>query len=799
MTGNVRYALRRAARQRGLSLTLVAALALGLGGATAILALANRVLVNPLGLPQPERVVHIYAGPDPQTAASFARLPAFAAVAAYRTGMLAVTAGTNQGHLGVAAITAGFFGAAGVAPDRGREFSPKEMQAGDQVAIISGDLAAAGFHGYPLGHSVVLGGSRFAVIGVMPAGFGFPAGMSVWVPFRSAQRHLVLLNGPLDGELIARLRPGVGVQSADAQVKTEMRRQVAALEAAHPETKFGMSSAYTSSLVGNWSRQSRPTVLLLLAAAGLLWLVACFDFGGVLLARALGGQRDMATRRALGAPRWRLALSWLVEALVVVAPASLAAAGVAAGLMAALRRGAPNTMLGLSLLHPHWSDWGVLAALAALTVIVTAMPPALSMLRLRPPPEMLQSAFLGKTRASVLWPVLVVAELTLALTLSAGAALLLASYSGLTRTNLGLNPAGIATVSYTPAPALLTALNRERTAPPAERAVLATVLAGRAQALHSQVLAAARLAAGPGVALVENPPFSPMAAGGAYFVPALGEFDHGVGLEPNVIMGPYFRVLGLPLLRGRYFGAADAGSPVRVAILSRAAAHALWGGADPVGRHLYENGVSLTVVGEVGDIRVGGATDDGTWKGQIYLAQPPSGPALVMTAVTRGDGAALAAAVGAVNGIEVLGVSTLDRAASQVLVPERFSALVLAMFSGLALLLIALGVLALLTHWVAAQHRDIAVRLTLGAAPAAMARRVMTRLAMMLAAAVGLGLMLSPVEKSLLAHLLYGVSPLDAGLWTAAVAAVCAAALAAAAVPALRATRVAPADTLRCE
>ncbi|MGH9487591.1 MAG: ABC transporter permease [Terriglobales bacterium] len=803
MTAGLSFAIRRAGRQKGLSVALIAALALGLGGATAILALANRVLVNPIGLPQPQRVVHIYAGRDPATVAAYAPLPAFAAVAGYGTGALTLAAGGLRGREYVAAVTRGFFGVAGTVPRAGRQFSAGELDSGDRVAIISSGLAGGGFHGAAVGRALSLGGVRFTIIGVMPAGFEFPAGTSVWIPYNAGQKYLALQNGAVYGGLIGRLRRGVSLQQASAQVEAEMQRQIAALEAAHPGQKFGISSVFAVSVVKNWAQRSRTTVDLLLAAAGVLWLVACFAVGGVLVARSLADQKEMATRLALGARRRRLAAQWIWEVLVLIVPAALAAAGVAAALMAALRRGAPAGMLGLDLLHPRGEDWGALAGLSLVALIVTAVPPALSTLRLRPPAEMLQSAFYGKVRASVLWPVLVVAELTLALVLTASATLLLASYGKLTRVNLGFNPAGVSTVTYTALPAMLPLLRKARAAGGAGREALLQAAVARGVRVEQSARRAADKAARGPVAASSNPPLLSESAG-LFMWATPGPPGRSAEAVFSNISGDYFSLLGIPLLRGRSFTVSAAQGAPPVIIVSRAVAQALWGSANPIGRRMRVGNETRprTVIGEAADVLPDGPGQEPFGTGQIYMpSQQPYNhqPSQQMTLLARAPAGLIAARLAPVSGVEVLDSTTLTAAAAKALAPQRFSALVLAMFSGLALLLVALGVLGLLAHWVDARRHEIAVRLALGASPQAMARTVLARMALLLAAAAGLALMLSPMEKALLGSVLYGISPLDLGLWATAVACVCFVSLAAGAIPALRAARIATAEILRHE
>lgn len=799
---SLRYAVRRAQRQRGLNVLVALAMALGLGSATAGLALANRALVNPFGLPRPRQLMAIADDGSPPGAAAYSRLPAFVAACGFTTGGLPVTAGLSRGQQYVAAVTAGFFRVTGIEPRHGRRFSGKELRAGERAAVISHDLAVGGYGGAAVGRRITLGGELFTVIGVMPAGFGFPGGTAVWIPARAATSHLVLMDGPAAagygaGRLIARLRAGVSIAAASAQVRAQQRREAAVWDAEHPRgPRMGVSDVTLRPLLQSWTHGERGTVNLLLAATGLLFLISCFVMSGVLLARALSSQKEMATRLALGAQRAQLARQWLADALVVVAPAAVIGAGVAAALMAALRGWAPATMPGLDLLYPGWRDAAALLALAAVALVLTALPPALSTLRLRPPGEMLQSAFFGRVRASRLWPVLVTLELAVALALTTSAALLLASFGRLTHVDLGFSPAGVQSLTFTSAPGLVPLLNRDRS----EAAV-------RAGAINRAVLAAAQRVPGAEVALASNPPLTRYSTGGMFVLPLPGSVRHEAGAEPNEVSGSYFQLLEIPLLRGRTFAATDGTGAPLVAIVSQRLAHRFWGDQNPIGRRIAFDGDTAhprRVVGEVGEVLAGGPVDLEGWAGQIYLplAQPYRSRPVATLLARTGKGAAaegLAAALQTVPGVEVLGSSSLSAAAARATAPQRFNALAVTLFASLSLLLIIVAVIGLLAHWVTGRRQEIAVRLALGAMPEAMARNVMLRAGAMLAVAVGLVLIASPLLQALLGNLLYGVSPLNVNLWAAAVVMVSAVTFAATAVPALAAARVAPAEMLRCQ
>lgn len=784
---------------------------LGVGGATAMAALVRRVLVNPLGLPRPGELMEIDGPGSPEGAAAYGQLPAFVAAAGYSTGGLAVAGGAASGYANVAAVTVGFFDVAGVAPRVGRGFSAGEAVGAAPVAVIGWLLAQRGFGGAPqaLGRRLQIGGLPLTVIGVMPAGFGFPSGTELWLPMQTADAHLLLTGGPEAGEvgsdlLIARLQAGVSFRQAYGQIAAHQRAEADAWDRAHPHgPKMGVSDAQGAGLLADWTREFQPMVQLLAGAMGLLWLVVCANLGGVLLARALHGQRELAIRTALGASRRQLARLWLADAAGLVVPGSAAGLGVTALLMDGLRYWAPAKLPGLDLLWLGWSDVGVLAACGALTLLIIALPPLASLLRRGAPAELMQNAFYGsrgRGRAAVLWPVLVAVELAAALVLTAGAGLLMVSFAKLGRVPLGFTTQGVLTQQFTVFPALA-ALPRNAPSAQAQQRVLVAALSR-----DQQVLDAARRLPGAVAAISNQPP--PGRVRGQFLADAAApRGSREWPAEVSQIGGDYFKLLGIPLLRGRAFNSGDSPTAPLVIVVSQHVAQTLWPGQNPLGRQVQFGGMGtgMTVVGVVADIKPagpGGRGRMGALQAYIPYQQPHRGrPAVIMTLLVRQPAASappLARLVGGVAGVAALRTSSLDAALAAVTAQPRFLLLAGAVFTALALGLIWLGVLALLASWVTAHRQELAIRLALGAAPAALARLVVVRLALMLLAALALAALAVPSESRVLAHLLFGVQPLNASIWLAALALVAVVALGAAALPALRAARTDPASALRC-
>lgn len=805
---NLRQAFRGWMRSPGLGVLLVLTLALGLGGAVTGIAVADRALVNPLGLPHPERVLGIAASGAPASVAIYARLPAFAAVAGYSTGRVPVAAGASQNACNVSGVTEGFFQVAGVTPQRGRVFTDAELQAGDRVAVVSADLSGSGFGGAgALGRSIRIGTTAFTVVGVMPARFGFPYATDVWIPSRSAGLSLRLLAAPPAGalrqnRLIGRLRPGTSEQDAAIEVRQQMQREAEAYNDAHPTGgRMGVSTVFVASLAASRSGSFRPTVDLLLAAALLLWLVACASLGGVLLARTLASRQDALTRLTLGASRSSLLRARLADAFILTTPSVVAAAGAMTVLMACLRRWAPPQFPGLDLLHPAAADFALLAAMAVPSLLLTTLPAGLYTLRLR-----LRTGQDFAPRPGWTWPALVTFELAGALSLTVAAGLLLSSYTRLMRVDLGFSARGVTTVQFTALPAMQSAQKQIATAPPGRRRAIAVALASHTAELSLQVLQAAARTPGIEAALASNPPLLGETSGQYVYAP--GQVSAGtISVTENISRG-YFHLMTIPLLRGRDFAAGDTTTTAPVIIVSRSLAERLWPHLNPVGRRLItgnEAPLARVVVGEVADIHSTAPGEPNWGTGQAYFPwrQPYNdGLPMVMTLLARTPGtggAALAALPGSVSGIEPLDTTSLDAATSRAISGQRFNTLLLAAFSAMVLLLAWLGLLGMLAFSVIALRHEYAVRLALGASPARVLRLVFGRAARLALAATALALAAAGAEGSLMRHLLFGVGALDPGVWAGAVVLIMLLALAAAVLPGWRAAHMQPLQFLRYE
>jgi putative ABC transport system permease protein len=803
------YALRALRARRAYTAACVASIAIGVGASTALFAVVDAVLLRPLPLPEPDRLVRIYdtnaeAGAVRRGVASGnlsdwrRQASAFRGIAGDFAMGRTLTVGDQSEVVLAAQVTADFFPLLGVPAALGRTFTPEETArslfdtaaspiGADPVAILAHGLWVRRFGGDPqvIGRTVTIEKRPFRVVGVMPAGFAVPdPGVQVFVPWGltgQEPRDQHYLHG------LGRLAPGVTV----AQAEADLRRVARDLAAAYPGTNEGWSVRVVplqEDLVG---ASGRP-LLLMLVAVVLVLVAACANVALMTLARGLEDGRDGAIRRALGATRARLVRQFLTETFVCCAAGGLLGAlgaAYAVRLLASVEAGVPR-------LSEATVDARVLLfALAAtiLAALAAGLPAAWRRAAADPGHGLVPGTrvALGAGRG-VLRDGLVVAEVALAVLLLAAASLLLRSYAQLRAVDPGFDPRGVLV-----APIFLDMGTYGSN--------------GRSRTYYQELVA--RLEALPGV----------VSAGGATALPGspLGpNFERPVWPEERpddesgrrmawvrMVTPRYFETLRLPVVEGRGFDAGDHQDAPRRVVLSRRLALSLWPSGRAVGRRLsidYSTAGTYPyeVVGVVEDVRFDGPREDA--RPELYLAHAQR-PYLVMNVAVRteGDPRALAPAVRQV--LRALdpakpahGLTPLDDLMAATYARDRQATLVLGSFATVAALLALVGIHGLLLCRVRERTREIGIRMALGARRG----RVLGLFALhglrLLAAGLVVGGALALATARLWTGLLFAVGPTDPSPLLAA-AALALFGLAVALHPAWRATRVDAAEVLRAD
>jgi putative ABC transport system permease protein len=795
MRKDIAYALRSMARNPGLCAVAVLTLALGIGANTAMFSVIHAVLLRPLPLRDPDRLVGIWAGiprlkiqgasVEYNTFVEWwrARSRSFEALAAHSPSSVNLTSGDQPQRVRMLRVSGNHFSMLGVRPSLGRDFLAAEDQPGaPRVALLSNGLWKRRFGADPaiLGRSIELDRNSYTVVGVLPPDFDLNR-EDIFTPIAHSGARAPGM--PTVGTY-ARLKPGVSVQAAQAEIDALCRGWVAKYR--YPKDWGARVWPLREYLV----RDVRASVLVLGVAVALVLLIACANVANLLLARAGARRQEMAVRTALGASRSRIIRQLLTESALLGA--------LAAALGLALAWGAVRALVAVELPFPFLSkvslDAPVLwftAAAALLTTMLFGLAPAFAAAH-SGLVENLKEGGRGAGESpsrSRFRAALVVAEVALALLLVIGATLAVRSLARLVAVNPGFNAEGVLTA--------LVALPQSGYPEPARRVNFFNSLSER-------------LAAVPGVqaaAMVSHLPFGGGRSGSDILVegapppePGDQSIAFGRSIHPD-----YFRALQIRLLRGRYFTAADPASGP-VAIVNETLARRGWPGQDPVGKRfgLGRRGeVWITVVGVAADIRNTSLAEEPDAEYFVPYKQVPH-PGMALVIRTTLDPMRLASTIRAAVGeldkeVPISEVVTLAASISRSTSARRFSVSLLSAFALLALLLAAIGIYGLVSYSVARRTREIGVRMALGASPRGIARMVVGRAQLLSGAGILLGLAASLALTRLLRSMLFGVSATDPGVFAAAALFLLAVSALAAYLPARRASRVDPLVALHHE
>jgi putative ABC transport system permease protein len=805
---DLRLAFRVLRKSPGFTALAVLTLALGIGANTTIFSVVNGVLLRPLPYASPERLVDAYEVRDgsrgtvspPDYADWRDQSDVFDGLAALNPGSsFALSGGDGPAQqVAGASVTPRFFGVLGVAPALGRDFLPAEgLEGQTHVALLGHGLWQRRFGADPavVGRSIRLDGESYQVVGVMPQGSEYPRDAELWVPLAFTKHDLTTQRGAHYLEVIGRLRPGATLAGAQGEMDTLSAR----LAEAYPDTNRGMGAELVPlqrSIVGSVS----AALEILLGAVALVLLIACTNVASLGLARARRRERELAVRVALGAGRWQLVRGVLAESLLVAFAGGAVGLAVAAWTLPLLRALQPGDI-------PRFDEVRIDGVVLAFAVAVSLLSALLSGLvpawQIASRPELqgsLRSDGRGLTphqRARRFRTGLVVAEMTLAVTLLAGAALLARSFVSLVKVDPGFEPAHTLTFSLS--------LPDARYSKPEQADAFYADLMGRLRALPGVSAAGA----------VFGLPLSGFRFGMSAYeldgrrLPS-GEDDR-LSTQVRIATPGYFRALGLGVLSGRVFSDADRAGAPPVVVVNEAAARLLWPGQDPIGHHLTIGSTMGLGRGHLGG-EVIGVVRNAKDFGLEAKARPETFvchrqfPVGFMSVVLRaaGDPEALAhAAIGQVAALDpevpAFDVRSMDQRVAESVAQPRFYMLLLGLFSAVALALAAVGIYGVMSYAVGERRREIGVRMALGAMPREVLALVVRQGMATAAVGAALGLAGAVVGARLLRTLLYGIGPTDVPALTAAVTTLTAVALLACYLPARRAARVDPIEALRHE
>jgi len=808
---DLRFAFRQLRRSPALALVAVLSLALGSGANSAVFSVVDALLLRPLPYAQPDQLMMVFENDSgsPERTLPFSppdffdfqrQARSFSGLEGCHFWSYNISGSGDPERVIGGVVTAGLFPLLGRRPVLGRTFRPEEDQPGGPPVVMLGfGLWQRRFGADPavLGSKIQLDNKPYTIVGVMPAGFDFPQQAEIWTLLRESRqggdRAFQYLRG------VGRLRPGVSVATARAEVGTIARR----LERAYPDTNRGRGAVLIplrERLVGDF----RAALLIVFGAVFLLLAVACVNIANLLLARAARRQGEFAVRGALGAGKGRLLRQLVTESLL------LALAGGGLGLLLArwltqvlvklnppkifLHNGEPLDLRGATV------DSRVLAFTLAVAVgagILFGLAPALAARRVDLQRTLAASGDRLSGSGSRLFALLAAAEVAVTFTLLIGAGLVLQSFLRLRSIDPGFKPDHLLTLQLT--------------LPEGRYPSLAQTSGFVAQVLE-------RCRALPGVEAAAEMSTLPLSNGMNVdtSLTVVGEPSPSTGKRESILMRAvspeYFRTVGIPLRAGRPLAAQDDGrAPLAVAV-NESLARRFFGAKSPIGRRIALAVADLgpigtytdaprevvAVVGDVKDRRL-----DADSHAEVYLpvAQNPW-RSLGFVVRTAGDPAAMVRPVSrqvwAVDpNLPLYNVRTMDDIVSASIAQPRFATVALSAFAVLAIFLAIIGIYGVLSYAVAQRSRELGLRMALGALPRDVLRHVLGWSATLVAGGIAVGLVASLALTRLLRSLVFGVTTTDVPTFLGVTVLLTAVALSAGLVPAWRASRLSPITTLR--
>jgi predicted permease len=802
---DLRYAFRALRRSPAFAAVAIATLALGIGANTAIFSVVNGVVLRPLPYPEPDRLVSIesvingeYTAVSPRDFMDWRRgARSFSGLAASASSETVLTGSGNPVRLFQARVTANTLDVLAMRPVLGRGFaSGEDAVSAPRVAMLSDGLwrRRFGADSAIVGRSLVFDGFATVIVGIAPAGMGWPDRVDVWMTTRFSDQDLSeSARGRRSITVVGRLAPGASLETASAEMDG-IARHLEQLDPVHNTAVGTHVTSLLTSIVGD----VRTPLFVLLGAVGFVLLIACANVAALTLGRVAARDTELAVRTALGATRGRIARQVLTESLLVAMLGGslgllLAAVGMK-GLVAIAPADIPRLNdIGLDPLVLSFT-FGATLLTAALFGVAPALRGAAVDLqdRLRAA----SSGVRGQPTSAQSGRTLIVAEVALAMILLAGATLLLRSFAQLQAVDIGFNPDGVSTFSLGQLP--------RRYATKEQEIELTTRLLEGIRRI-------------PGVTAADVSFGLPLSGDGARVTFTVkGDPAPDPRNEPRAQVRAageqYFAAMGIPLIRGRLFDASDRAGPgsAQVLVISAELARRYFPNVDPIGKYIETNwsgpgwpGAKFggEIIGIVGDVRQHALDQDPTPHMYMSYRQWPINEYDVVVRSTTPSTTVLSAARAMLlqldDEIPLNGARTLGRIVDASLGQRRFYLTLLAAFAIIAVTLAMVGIYGVVAYGVQQRRREIGIRLALGATRERVLTMVLSDGLRLVIIGIVLGLLGALALTRLLERLLFEVGPRDPVTFTIVPVVLMIAAALACLLPARKAAGLDPVETIR--
>jgi predicted permease len=823
---DLRYALRTLRQHPGFTTVALLTLALGIGATTIMFTVVNTVLLKPLPYLQANRLVTLNERTEKVSNLIYGNLWAFAypnyldckresrslAMAAWRYNGSTVSVNGEAEYVDGLEASYDLFSVLGVTPFRGRAFLPEDDQPGSEPVItISNGLWQRLFAGSPeaVGTSLIFNGKSYTVVGIMPAGFRMnedqfdvftPLGQDTSPSMQKRDMHPGI-------QVFARLQPGVTLAQAQSELSLIGRHLAEQFPESNKDRSFIAQPLRAD--VGDIG----STLWLLLGAVGLVLLIACVNVASLLLARAVSRERELAMRVALGASRGRLVRQCLTESAILSLSGGVLGVLLAANSIGPFLKLWPGNLPRADEVHLDWRVLLFAIAVSVLSGLLFGLAPAL-----RAPARELEQTLRAGARTVTggsrrLHSVFVISEIALAVVLLVSAGMLGGTLLQLSSRNPGVNVRNVLVTRMALSPATL-----------ADR--------GQIRAAWQDVLDRARSV--PGVESVATVDTVPMREGNnriGYWTSAdVPPADKTPLALASSVTPDYLKVMGIPLLKGRFFDDHDRKGNELVVVIDDVLAQLAFGKEEPIGKRLWipgrdspfstdtDNPDPVRVVGVVGHVRYWGLAGDDhaqvraqfyypfaqvpdpllrRWSELMSIAVRTSIPPLNVVQALRQE---LRTAAGEAGGDQALyEVHTMEQLAKESLARQRFLLLLFGIFAGLALVLACIGIYGVLAYLTGQRVPEIGIRIALGASPKAVSRMVLRQSLLMICVGVALGMAGAVAAGRVLQRLVEGMQPNELSTIVIMLPVLVLAALLASFLPARRASQVDPVIALRQE